>query len=245
MNCLTGPASAHDDGRRWTVAALVGLLTHGAALGFALQLRRAPPPSPEPEHAEVVFLALRPPPPPAGSSPGRPAPRARQLSRGRPQPLRAPEPKPVVDPAPVPEVAEQAADSAQREQGQGGAGEAGEEGGVAGGEEGGAVGGMVGGTGEALALSAVLTPPRVLQQPRPAYPRTARLQGIAGRVLLRVIVGVEGEVEAASVQFLESISELDAAAREAVLRWRFTPALGPDRRPVRVILEIPFHFSLR
>jgi periplasmic protein TonB len=144
-----------------------------------------------------------------------------------------PEPEAVSDEVPPQEVAADSADL--------GGSMAGVIGGVLGGRE----GGLLGATGNALELKQVASPPRVLQQVRPRYPRTARSDGIEGLVLVRVIIGVDGRIEPGSTRVVRSVPALDEAAMSAVSQWRFSPALGHQGRPVRVIVEIPVEFSLK
>jgi protein TonB len=117
--------------------------------------------------------------------------------------------------------------------------------GVLGGVLDGREGGLVGATGGALELKQVASAPRVLQQIKPQYPRSARNDGIEGLVLVRVIIGVDGRIEPGSTRVVRSVPALDAAAVSAVSQWRFSPALGRQGRPVRVIVEIPVQFSLK
>lgn len=87
------------------------------------------------------------------------------------------------------------------------------------------------------------TLPVLLEQPRADYPTFARLQGIAGTVVVEALVGVEGTVVA--VRIINGVHPLlDQAALQAARRCRFTP--GRQRElavPVRVAL--PYSFSLR
>ena len=106
-------------------------------------------------------------------------------------------------------------------------------GGVIGGTQGGVVGAS-GGTGEALGLKQVSRPPAVLKQVAPEYPRSARSDGVQGLVVVRIIVGTDGKVEPENTKVIRSVPALDSAAIAAVNRWRFSPALGREGRPVRV-----------
>jgi protein TonB len=94
-------------------------------------------------------------------------------------------------------------------------------------------------------LREVARPPAVLAQGTPEYPRQARFDRIEGTVVLRVIVGADGRVEEGSIKVVRSVPALDAAAIAAIRAWRFSPALGPSGRPARVVIEVPFQFSLR
>jgi protein TonB len=76
------------------------------------------------------------------------------------------------------------------------------------------------------------------------YPEVAREAGIEGRVLVEALIGIDGFVEDAIVVEGYPRTGLDAAALEAVLMTRFSPAYQMDK-PVRVKLAIPIVFRLR
>jgi len=78
-------------------------------------------------------------------------------------------------------------------------------------------------------------------RPAPDYPLWARDQGIEGRVVLHALVGRDGRVTRITV--LRDVVGLTNAAREAIARWRFHPALS-GRNPVAVWVEIPIEFRL-
>ncbi len=99
--------------------------------------------------------------------------------------------------------------------------------------------------GDAVDLKQVSRAPGVLKQIQPPYPREAKSRRIEGLVLVRIIIGIDGRVEPEHTRVIRSIPELDAAAVSAVSQWRFSPALGRQGRPVRVIVDIPFQFSLK
>jgi protein TonB len=78
-------------------------------------------------------------------------------------------------------------------------------------------------------------------QPAPVYPAWPRDAGIEGRVVLHVLVGRDGRV--ARVTVIRDVKGLTEAAREAIVRWRFHPALS-GKNPVAVWVEIPIEFRL-
>ncbi|WP_395834806.1 TonB family protein [Archangium violaceum] len=254
------------ESERWGAALLIAALVHvGVALvwlavpGTALQ-----PPAP-PEEPELVFFSFPPPPPPAAGSatPRAAQPQPERVQRqARPRPARPavvptlpmPVPTPVeappveaANPETVPETVDEApvADEAPGVAG-GTEGVGGVVAGIVGGVIGGREGGMVGATGgSALDLTQVARPPQVLQQLKPTYPRRAKADGIEGLVMVRVIIGTDGRIEPEHTQVIRSVPALDAAAISAVSQWRFSPAIGKQGRPVRVIVEIPVQFSLK
>jgi TonB family protein len=71
-------------------------------------------------------------------------------------------------------------------------------------------------------------PPKIdtsYPHPPPPYPETAQLSGEQGSVVLRVKVGSEGRVRNVKIAKTSGFDDLDNAAVEGVLRWRFTPAV--------------------
>ena len=82
-----------------------------------------------------------------------------------------------------------------------------------------------------------------LRNPPPAYPTLSRRLGEEGRVVLRVLVSPAGTAQEVEVRTPSGHARLDAAAREAVQRWRFVPAKRGDD-PVAAWVLIPISFRL-
>jgi protein TonB len=78
----------------------------------------------------------------------------------------------------------------------------------------------------------------------PSYPTLARDAGIEGRVVLRVTIGADGRVEAASVIRSEVTPAMEKAAIAAVMKFEFTPAMQQSV-PVRSLMAVPVWFRLR
>lgn len=92
-------------------------------------------------------------------------------------------------------------------------------------------------------LSGEIEPPRLVVKVEPSYPAVARAAGIAGRVVLRAVIGPDGSVE--RVETVSASSPLlVGAAEEAVLRWRYEPARWRGQ-PVRVWFTVRVDFVLR
>ena len=82
-----------------------------------------------------------------------------------------------------------------------------------------------------------------LHNPLPRYPAAARRAGEQGTVMLRVLVSREGTTARVEIDKSSGSPYLDAAARETVRAWRFTPA----RRGAEVIeswVVVPVVFRL-
>jgi protein TonB len=99
--------------------------------------------------------------------------------------------------------------------------------------------------GRIYAAGAIPVPPILVKREVPVYPREARRRQVEGVVVIEAVVDREGRVEADSIAVRESVALLDAAAVEAVGRWRFRPGRDRDGAAVRVLLEIPIRFVLR
>ena len=92
------------------------------------------------------------------------------------------------------------------------------------------------------AFGIVDTAPAPLHAPKPPYPEWARETGIEGKVILRVLVGIDGIPK--QVQVLSGPKGLVEEARNAVLRWTFRPGMsGRDSVEVPVIVPITFRLS--
>ncbi|MCY1047421.1 TonB family protein [Corallococcus sp. bb12-1] len=254
---LSADATAEGAWGRWGGSVVAATVAHVVALAVGLTLAgREPPARVKPSEPELVLMAYAPPPPPLGG--GTQARQARSepvkpLAR-RPRPVKqelmvpvkvlepvkeevpatpeevAPDPSPAVADAPVGPGVPQ---------------------GVVGGVEGGTVGGLAGGrVGGLGAAPAIFSPREVMKLPvlldgKPDYPRRAREDGITGVVMVYVVIGADGRVEPAYTRIQRSVPGLDEAAIESVSRWRFSPALGHDGRPVRVKVVIPVKFALK
>jgi protein TonB len=75
-------------------------------------------------------------------------------------------------------------------------------------------------------------PPRVelpssdadyLQNPRPAYPPVSKRLGEQGKVVIRVLIGVDGNAQQAELRQSSGFDRLDQAALETVRKWRYVP----------------------
>ena len=88
-----------------------------------------------------------------------------------------------------------------------------------------------------------ITPPRLLDEVKPDYTEEARRRGVAGDVLLEIVVLSDGSV--GSVQVLRRLGYgLDERAVGAVRQWQFAAA---ERfgTPVNVLVEVAVEFRLR
>lgn len=85
--------------------------------------------------------------------------------------------------------------------------------------------------------------PQPINIPVPTYPDMARSAGIEGQSVVEALVGTDGTVSDARILKSSGNSSLDAAAVDAAMRSKFTPAKQRDK-PVRVWVSIPFRFTL-
>jgi protein TonB len=83
--------------------------------------------------------------------------------------------------------------------------------------------------------------PRKILDVVPIYPPLALSARVQGPVILEAVINERGVVE--RVKVLGSIALLDAAAVDAVSRWRYTPTLL-NGTPVAVLMTITINFRL-
>ena len=96
----------------------------------------------------------------------------------------------------------------------------------------------------AFELSQVDKHPRVIRQIDPQYPFLAKRNNIEGKVVLRFIVDVNGDVVEPEVSESEPEGVFDQAAIDAILKFKFQPA-EKDGKPVDCIVIAPMSFKLR
>jgi len=88
-----------------------------------------------------------------------------------------------------------------------------------------------------------IEPPRLLREVKADYTEEARQRGVAGEVVLEIVVRRDGSV--GDIKILQGLGAgLNERATQAVRQWRFSPArrLGT---PVDVIVEVAVEFKLR
>ena len=83
--------------------------------------------------------------------------------------------------------------------------------------------------------------PKKISDVRPVYPAFAQAAKVEGMVILEAVINERGVVERLKV--LRSVPLLDAAAIEAVRKWRYTPTLL-NGTPVSVLMTITVNFTL-
>jgi len=106
----------------------------------------------------------------------------------------------------------------------------------------GELGGFGGGTRTPGAGSGIRYP-TCAYCPRPEYSDEARHSRYQGSVLLYVVILTNGA--AGDIQVVKSPSMgLDVKAMEAIRTWKFNPALGPNGKPVAVVVPVEVAFQL-
>lgn len=84
---------------------------------------------------------------------------------------------------------------------------------------------------------------RVLRRVEPQFPRVAIVAHMSGIVVLRCIIGSEGEIRDAEV-VSSSFGAFDAPALEALRQWKFAPG-SLHGKPVDTWFELTIRFTPR
>ena len=100
---------------------------------------------------------------------------------------------------------------------------------------------------EQVAKNEEISPPRFgvsyLNNPAPDYPAMSRRIGEEGRVLMKVLVTVEGVAAEVEIEKTSGSERLDKAAMAAVRQWRFIPAKR-NNQPLSAYVLVPIKFAL-
>jgi periplasmic protein TonB len=91
-------------------------------------------------------------------------------------------------------------------------------------------------------VGGLVTRPSKIHDVMPVYPTIAQTAHVSGRVIIEATIGPSGDVLDAKV--LRSIPLLDAAALDAVRKWRFTPTLL-NGKAVAVVMTVTVDFKLQ
>ena len=91
-------------------------------------------------------------------------------------------------------------------------------------------------------VGGLVTPPKKIYDVAPIYPTMAQMARVSGLVIIEATIGPSGDVLDAKV--LRGKPWLDAAALDAVRKWRFTPTLL-NGKAVAVVMTVTVDFKLQ
>jgi periplasmic protein TonB len=79
--------------------------------------------------------------------------------------------------------------------------------------------------------------------PYPPYTKEAKAAKIQGTVLIEGIIGLDGRIT--SMRLLKGMGYgLDESALKTLKKWKCNPAVGPNGKPVPVIVPFEINFRL-
>lgn len=82
-----------------------------------------------------------------------------------------------------------------------------------------------------------------LNNPRPSYPALSRRLGEQGKVVVRVLIGVDGKAQQAEIRTSSGYDRLDQAALATVRSWRYVPGTRGGV-PEAMWFNVPINFVL-
>jgi protein TonB len=95
----------------------------------------------------------------------------------------------------------------------------------------------------AIKQEPVRTPPIGIDCKKPEYPRASRTLEEEGTVVLKIFIGVDGNVLRINIEKSSGFRRLDDAAKTETMRWRFKPATL-DGKPIEHSFTTSFKFNL-
>ncbi len=90
-----------------------------------------------------------------------------------------------------------------------------------------------------------ISPPAPLKREFPSYPRGAQKRGIEGWVLLEFTVDEKGAVVAPRVVEAVPPGVFDAIALEAIIKWKYEPAMDGGKAVVAPKMRVKLNFQLK
>jgi protein TonB len=82
-----------------------------------------------------------------------------------------------------------------------------------------------------------------LHNPKPAYPTLSRRLGEQGKVVVRVLIGVDGTAQQAELKTSSGFDRLDQAGLAAARQWRYVPGKR-NGVPEAMWTNVPINFVL-
>ena len=82
-----------------------------------------------------------------------------------------------------------------------------------------------------------------LHNPPPDYPRMSKRLGEQGRVVVKVLIGEDGQAQKVELQTSSGFERLDKSAMEAAMRWRYVPGKRGGV-PEAMWYQVPIQFTL-
>lgn len=82
-----------------------------------------------------------------------------------------------------------------------------------------------------------------LNNPKPSYPALSRRLGEQGKVVVRVLIGVDGRAQQAEIRSSSGYERLDQAALATVRNWRYVPGTR-NGIPEAMWFNVPVNFVL-
>ncbi len=82
-----------------------------------------------------------------------------------------------------------------------------------------------------------------LQNPKPTYPPISKRMGEQGKVVVRVLIGLDGTAQRAEIRQSSGYDRLDQAALATVQRWRYVPGKRAGV-PEAMWFNVPINFVL-
>jgi protein TonB len=249
--------SKQQNEQRYGAGVVLALLTYAAAIGAAVYLvpRDKGPTQTQDDVSVTLYTAMEPappPPPPPGPATSNPEPSRPKPKVVKPieKPIEQPKPvepspvdKTVAEPTPEPTDTAPASDEPAEPPSGGGGVIGGVAGGVQGGVVGGTVGGTVGGHGtgtQVLPFGPGMTRPVQIGGAPPTYTREALAARVEGKVLVRCVISIAGEVT--NCQVIKGVPMLTDVVLASLRASRFTPV---HYRGVPQAIQYLFTFNFK
>ncbi|WP_251423212.1 energy transducer TonB family protein [Veillonella agrestimuris] len=91
----------------------------------------------------------------------------------------------------------------------------------------------------------VVSPPKEVSIVKPVMPAIPEGSVVADTMRIRFLIDKDGDVKSVFVEQSSGYSAVDEAVKAAVKQWKFTPAIGKDKKPKESIIGMTITLPVR
>lgn len=91
----------------------------------------------------------------------------------------------------------------------------------------------------------VVSPPKEVSIVKPVMPAIPEGSVVADTMRIRFLIDKDGDVKSVFVEQSSGYNAVDEAVKAAVKQWKFTPAIGKDKKPKESIIGMTITLPVR
>lgn len=88
-----------------------------------------------------------------------------------------------------------------------------------------------------------ISPPKEVTIVKPEMPEIPQTAKVAPNMRVRFLIDKQGAVKKVFVEQSSGYAPVDEAVKDAIMKWKFTPAIGNDKKPHESIIGMTITLS--